>query len=61
MSQYSRITTYLAENYPDLDFAGDFDMMTGDTLHMYQEHDDDKESESTQLGSNVKINIMVLT
>ena len=27
-----------------------------DTLHMYQEHDDDKESESTQLGSNVKIN-----
>ena len=22
MSQYSRITTYLAENYPDLDFAG---------------------------------------
>ena len=34
----------------------DFDMMTGDTLHMYQEHDDDKESESTQLGSNVKIN-----
>ena len=31
-------------------------MMTGDTLHMYQEHDDDKESESTQLGSNVKIN-----
>lgn len=22
MSQYSRITTYLAENYPDLDFVG---------------------------------------
>lgn len=22
MSQYSRITTYLAKNYPDLDFAG---------------------------------------
>lgn len=44
-----------ADDTPDLDFNGDFDMMTGDTLHMYQEHDD-KESESTQLGSNVKIN-----
>ena len=42
-----------ADDTPDLDFDGDFDMMTGDTLHMYQEHDD-KESESTQLGSNVK-------
>lgn len=45
-----------ADDTPDLDFDGDFDMMTGDTLHMYQKHDDDKESESTQLGSNVKIN-----
>ncbi len=45
-----------ADDTPDLDFDGDFDMMTGDTLHMYQELDDDKESESTQLGSNVKIN-----
>ena len=45
-----------ADDTPDLDFDGDFDMMTGDTLHMNQEHDDDKESESTQLGSNVKIN-----
>ncbi len=45
-----------ADDTPDLDFDGDFDMMTGDTLHMYQEHDVDKESESTQLGSNVKIN-----
>ena len=44
-----------ADDTPDLDFDGDFDMMTGDALHMYQEHDD-KESESTQLGSNVKIN-----
>ena len=44
-----------ADDTPDLDFDCDFDMMTGDTLHMYQEHDD-KESESTQLGSNVKIN-----
>jgi len=44
-----------ADDTPDLDFDGDFDMMTGDTLHMYQEHDD-KESESTQLGSSVKIN-----
>ena len=34
-----------ADDTPDLDFDGDFDMMTGDTLHMYQEHDDDKESE----------------
>lgn len=31
-------------------------MMTGDTLHMYQVADEDKESEHTQLGSNVKIN-----
>ena len=45
-----------ADDTPDLDFDGDFDMMTGDTLHMYQEHDDVKVSESTQLGSNVKIN-----
>lgn len=45
-----------SDDTPDLDFDGDFDMMTGDTLHMYQEHDDYKESESTQLGSNVKIN-----
>ena len=45
-----------ADDTPDLDFDGDFEMMTGDTLHMYQEHDDDNESESTQLGSNVKIN-----
>lgn len=44
------------DDTPDLDFDGDFDMMTGDTLHMYQEVDDDKENESNQLGSNVKIN-----
>ena len=44
------------DDTPELDFDGDFDMMTGDTLHMYQENDEDKESESTQLGSNVKIN-----
>ena len=44
-----------ADDTPDLDFDGDFDMMTGDTLHMYQEHDYDKESEISQLGSNVKI------
>ena len=30
-----------ADDTPDLDFDGDFDMMTGDTLHMYQEHDDE--------------------
>ena len=45
-----------SDDTPELDFDGDFDMMTGDTLHMYQENDEDKESESTQLGSNVKIN-----
>lgn len=44
------------DDTPDLDFDGDFDMMTGDTLHMYQEHDEDKELDSNQLGSNVKIN-----
>ena len=26
------------DDTPDLDFDGDFDMMTGDTIHMYQEH-----------------------
>ena len=31
------------DDTPDLDFDGDFDMMTGDTLHMYQEHEEDKE------------------
>lgn len=44
------------DDTPDLDFDGDFDMMTGDTLHMYQEHEEDKELDSNQLGSNVKIN-----
>ena len=37
----------------DLDFVGDFDMMTGDTANMYTHNDDDDEN---QLGSNVKIN-----
>ena len=40
----------------DLDFAGDFDMMTGDTIHMYQVADADAELDQNQLGSNVKIN-----
>lgn len=41
------------EDVPDLDFVGDFDMMTGDTANMYTHNDDDDEN---QLGSNVKIN-----
>ena len=41
------------EDVPNLDFVGDFDMMTTDTVNMYSE---DEEDESTQLGSNVKIN-----
>ncbi len=36
-----------------LDFGGDFDMLTSDTATMYS---DDEEDDSTQLGSNVKIN-----
>ena len=44
------------DDTPDLDFEGDFDLMTGDTMHMYQVADEDKEMESNQLGSNVKIN-----
>ena len=44
------------DDTPDLDFDGDFDMMTGDTIHMYQEHEVDKELDNNQLGSNVKIN-----
>ena len=43
----------LGEDVPDLDFVGDFDMMTGDTANMYTHYDDDDEN---QLGSNVKIN-----
>ncbi|WP_249030259.1 RNA polymerase sigma factor RpoD [Tannockella kyphosi] len=46
----------LDDNTPDLDFAGDFDMMTTDTMDMYQTKSDDIEYEDTQLGSNVKIN-----
>ena len=46
----------LDDDTPDLDFAGDFDMMTGDTLHMYQVADADAELDQNQLGSNVKIN-----
>lgn len=41
---------------PDLDFSGDFDMTTDDTLSMYREVADDKKLDSNQLGSNVKIN-----
>jgi len=43
----------LGEDIPDLDFVGDFDMMTSDTASLYSDdHDDD----DNQLGSNVKIN-----
>jgi len=41
------------EDVPNLDFVGDFDIMTTDTVNMYSE---DEEDDSTQLGSNVKIN-----
>ena len=37
----------------DLDFDGDFDMLTGDTVNMYSNEEED---DSNQLGSNVKIN-----
>ncbi|MEE0965710.1 MAG: RNA polymerase sigma factor RpoD [Bacilli bacterium] len=43
----------LDEETPDLDFVGDFDMMTSDTMSMYS---DDDEDDANQLGSNVKIN-----
>ena len=46
----------LGDDTPDLDFDGDFDMMTSDTLHMYQVADADSEMDQNQLGSNVKIN-----
>ena len=46
----------LSDDTPDLDFDGDFDMMTSDTLHMYQVADADAEMDQNQLGSNVKIN-----
>lgn len=37
----------------DLDFGGDLDMLTGDTVNMYSNEEED---DSNQLGSNVKIN-----
>ncbi|MFR7591033.1 MAG: RNA polymerase sigma factor RpoD [Longibaculum sp.] len=43
----------LGSDVPDLDFVGDFDMMTGDTVSLYSDHEEDDEN---QLGSNVKIN-----
>jgi RNA polymerase primary sigma factor len=43
----------LDEDIPDLDFVGDFDMLTSDTATMYSENQED---DSNQLGSNVKIN-----
>lgn len=45
----------LDDDTPDLDFAGDFDMMTGDTLDMYHAKDIG-DNDDNQLGSNVKIN-----
>lgn len=42
----------LDDDSPDLDFVGDFDMMTTDTMSMYTDDEDD----ANQLGSNVKIN-----
>ena len=46
----------ISEDIPELDFGGDFDMLTTDTMDMYQTKNDDIEYEDTQLGSNVKIN-----
>lgn len=46
----------LSESAPDLDFAGDFDMMTGDTINLYHAKDTQDNLDDTQLGSNVKIN-----
>ncbi|MED9812560.1 MAG: RNA polymerase sigma factor RpoD [Longibaculum muris] len=43
----------LGGDVPDLDFVGDFDMMTSDTATLYSDHDD---VDDNQLGSNVKIN-----
>ena len=47
------LDVYLGGDVPDLDFVGDFDMMTSDTATLYSDHDDDDDN---QLGSNVKIN-----
>ena len=46
----------LGDDTPDLDFDGDFDMMTSDTLLMYQVAYAYAEMDQNQLGSNVKIN-----
>ncbi len=47
---------HLHDDTPDLDFAGDFDMMTGDTLNLYHAKDAQHDLDENQLGSNVKIN-----
>ena len=44
----------LGDDVPDLDFVGDFDMMTSDTVSLYSDNSDD--DDENQLGSNVKIN-----
>ena len=43
----------IGNDVADLDFGGDFDMLTGDTVNMYSNEEED---DSNQLGSNVKIN-----
>ena len=48
------LTEDFDEEVPDLDFVGNFDMLTSDTASMYS--DDEDEDDSNQLGSNVKIN-----
>ncbi len=44
----------LDSDMPNLDFGGDFDMMTTDTADLYSSQNDD--DDPNQLGSNVKIN-----
>ncbi|MCD7839695.1 MAG: RNA polymerase sigma factor RpoD [Erysipelotrichaceae bacterium] len=48
------LTDDLDNDMPNLDFGGDFDMMTTDTADMYSSQAE--EDDPNQLGSNVKIN-----
>lgn len=54
LEDFEALDEDLDDDTPDLDFSGDFDMSTNDTINMYTSHDD--EDDANQLGSNVKIN-----
>ena len=55
LEDFESLDDDLGEDGPDLDFVGDFDMATSDTMSMYSDSEND-DDDANQLGSNVKIN-----